>query len=80
MITRFTVIVLLSSLLAACANETTPFAGLAPTSALAIAPPPQDLGANMSAPQEKTLSDRVLAAMALERVTGMKPDPARFVH
>jgi hypothetical protein len=26
----------------------------------------------------KTMSDRVLAAIALERVTGMKPDPSRF--
>ncbi len=26
----------------------------------------------------KTMSDRVLAAMALERVTGLKPDPARL--
>lgn len=28
----------------------------------------------------KTLSDRVLAAIALERVTGLKPDPARLTH
>ncbi len=28
---------------------------------------------------EKTMSDRMLAAMALERVTGLKPDPARFL-
>lgn len=27
----------------------------------------------------KTMSDRMLAAMALERVTGRKPDPARFL-
>jgi hypothetical protein len=26
------------------------------------------------------MSDRVLAAMALERVTGMKPDPARLTE
>ncbi len=28
---------------------------------------------------EKTMNDRILAAMALERVTGRKPDPARFL-
>ena len=27
----------------------------------------------------KTMSDRVLTAIALERVTGMKPDPARLM-
>ena len=26
----------------------------------------------------KTMSDKILAAMALERVTGLKPDPARL--
>lgn len=28
---------------------------------------------------EKTMGDRMLAAMALERVTGRKPDPGRFL-
>ena len=28
---------------------------------------------------EKTMGDRILAAMALERVTGRKPDPSRFL-
>jgi hypothetical protein len=28
---------------------------------------------------EKTMGDRMLAAMALERVTGRKPDPARVL-
>ncbi len=28
---------------------------------------------------EKTMGDRILAAMALERVTGLKPDPRRFL-
>ena len=27
----------------------------------------------------KTMSDKVLAAMALERVTGLKPDPSRLL-
>jgi hypothetical protein len=28
---------------------------------------------------KKSMADRVLAAMALERVTGLKPDPARLL-
>ena len=28
---------------------------------------------------EKTMGDRILAAMAYERVTGRKPDPGRFL-
>ena len=28
---------------------------------------------------EKTMGDRILAAIALERVTGRKPDPRRFL-
>jgi hypothetical protein len=28
---------------------------------------------------DKTMGDRILAAMALERVTGLKPDPRRFL-
>ena len=34
----------------------------------------------MPAVPKKTLSDRVLAAIALERVTGLKPDPARLLQ
>ena len=40
------------------------------TSALA-APAPGEM-------PRKTMSDRVLAAIALERVTGLKPDPSRL--
>ena len=29
---------------------------------------------------QKTMSDRVLAAIALERITGLKPDPSRFTQ
>ncbi len=59
--------------LSACANEPTTSQFL-PTSALAAAPldpMPADL-------PKKTMSDRVLAAIALERVTGLKPDPSRL--
>lgn len=36
------------------------------------------VGANGVMP-EKTVSDKILTAMALERVTGLKPDPGRFL-
>lgn len=49
------------------------FAASTVTSALA-APAP---AAGQMPP--KTMSDKVLAAMALERVTGLKPDPARLI-
>jgi hypothetical protein len=58
---------------AACAGDSQSnagFAGSPVTSALA-APAPGQM-------PRKTMSDRVLAAMALERVTGLKPDPARL--
>lgn len=29
-------------------------------------------------PAQKTLASKILSAIALERVTGAKPDPARF--
>lgn len=31
-------------------------------------------------PAKKTMTDRVLTAIALERVTGLKPDPARLLQ
>lgn len=57
-----------------CAIETPKSVGFATsgitTSAL-TAPAPGQM-------PRKTMSDRILAAMALERVTGLKPDPARL--
>lgn len=58
---------------AGCASEPKLAALTAPsltTSALA-APAPGEM-------PRKTMSDKVLAAIALERVTGLKPDPARL--
>lgn len=79
MLTRSAAILTLVSGLAGCANEAPNLAGFAPTSALAIATAPA-MAAQPDAQQtyRKTMSDRVLAAIALERVTGMKPDPSRF--
>lgn len=71
---------MLAFVLAGCANETPNVAGFATTSSIAVAAPAV---ASMPAPQpppRKTMSDRVLTAIALERVTGLKPDPARFAQ
>ena len=63
--------------LSACANEpnATQFlhasASANSAEATAVEISPVDL-------PQKTMSDRILAAIALERVTGLKPDPARF--
>ncbi len=77
---RFVLLAALPLALAACSSDTqiahygaasalaAPLAAVE-TSALAPAQPPK-----------KTLSDRVLAAIALERVTGLKPDPSRLVE
>ena len=79
MLTRSAGVLTLVSAVTGCANEPPNMAGFAPTSAMAIATAPA-LAAYPDAQQthRKTMSDRVLAAIALERVTGMKPDPSRF--
>lgn len=70
--------------LAGCANEGMPGVGAgfaAPgitTGAVAAYAPAGD-GAGEVAPR-KTLASKVLAAIALERVTGRKPDPARLTE
>ena len=75
MLIRALVVVALPLALTACANEQVSSQLLetsslsAPSTAVEITP--VDL-------PRKTLSDRVLAAIALERVTGLKPDPSRF--
>jgi hypothetical protein len=58
---------------AGCANEPKLGAHLAPsvTSSAQAAAAPEQM-------PKKTMADRVLTAIALERVTGLKPDPARL--
>lgn len=59
---------------AGCANEPklgTAFAAPSLTTSALAAPAPGEM-------PRKTMSDKVLAAMALERVTGLKPDPSRL--
>ena len=46
---------------------------------LAIAPcSPAQAAAPERDPSKKTMASKVLSAIALERVTGRKPDPARL--
>ena len=73
-------------MVAGCASDPPNLASFASTpSALAIATPAVGVAAAEPATVEpvafrKTMSDRVLAAIALERVTGLKPDPSRLAE
>ncbi|MGE0699046.1 MAG: hypothetical protein AB7O57_08125 [Hyphomicrobiaceae bacterium] len=84
MLTRAAAVLLLAGVAAGCANDTPSLAGFASSSSLAIANPAVVTGSlplgDAKQPHRKTMSDRVLAAIALERVTGLKPDPARLVE
>lgn len=67
---RATLLILACALLAGCANSqplSTGFAG----PAQAAESPDKDAG-------KKTMASKVLSAIALERVTGRKPDPSRL--
>jgi hypothetical protein len=80
---RSAVVLTFASLVAGCANDAPNLASFAVApSALAIATPaaaaPGDIPMGEPVAYRKTMSDRVLAAMALERVTGLKPDPSRL--
>ncbi len=76
--------VLISSIgfaLAGCANETPITSSLTPVSVLSAQTersPEAAGGLQPGQMPKKTLSDKVLTAIALERVTGMKPDPGRL--
>ena len=70
---RAVILIGLPLALTACANEPSTSQFL-PTSALAAAP----IEPSHADLPKKTMSDRVLAAIALERVTGLKPDPSRL--
>jgi hypothetical protein len=67
--------------LSACANDKPASALFAATESVGL--PSVVSSANAATPDmppKKTMSDRILAAIALERVTGLKPDPARLMH
>ena len=68
---RGAILVLACALLAGCANSQPLSTGFAaPAQA---AEPDRD-------PSKKTLASKVLSAIALERVTGRKPDPSRLTE
>lgn len=68
---------LVSIAVTACANDVPSALQIGPTGALASADASDSDAA--ARPLKKTMSDKVLAAIALERVTGLKPDPARLL-
>ena len=82
MLTRTVIALALALAVAGCASEAPPIAGFGATSALSVTSPAAAAVPSAVPPvaYRKTMSDRVLAAIALERVTGMKPDPARFAE
>ena len=71
MLVRGMVLVLAGVLLAGCANNA-PLSNGFTGSALA-----SETGRD---PSKKTLASKVLGAIALERVTGRKPDPSRLTQ
>lgn len=68
---RGAIVILLGALLAGCANSEPLSSNLAP---------PAQAAEPMRDPAKKTLASKVLSAIALERVTGRKPDPARLIE
>ncbi len=62
-------VMLMGGLLGGCANSEPLASGL---TSPAQAEPVRD-------PSKKTLASKVLSAIALERVTGRKPDPGRLI-
>jgi len=73
---RFAIVILAGALLAGCANSEPLSSGLASPAQVA---PTQPTPATPETPK-KTLASKVLSAIALERVTGRKPDPARLIE
>jgi hypothetical protein len=69
MLLRTAIVILAGALLAGCANSQ--------PIAVGFAGPAQAAEADRD-PSKKTLASKVLSAIALERVTGLKPDPARL--
>ena len=71
MLSRGTIIILACALLAGCANNQPLATGFATPAYAAEAE--RD-------PSKKTMASKVLSAIALERVTGRKPDPDRLTQ
>ena len=80
---RAVVVISLPLTLSACASDGPAVGQFVPTSSFAtasiVAPAAASVDAQMpTVMPKKTMSDKVLTAIALERVTGLKPDPARL--
>ena len=74
---------LLALSFAGCANEPIASPFQAPMSLGAIVVTPKDLAGDTKpayAAPKKTVASKVLSAMAFERVTGLKADPARLLE
>ena len=71
MLLREAILILAGVLLAGCANNQPISTGFAP---------PAQAAEPDSDPSKKTIASKVLSAIALERVTGRKPDPARLTE
>jgi len=78
-------LMLLPLLCAACANDSPKLMSYTASLPLGAAPQGSDSAtaaaeAATHGPGRKTIADRVLTAIALERVTGLKPDPSRLTE
>ena len=74
MTTRQLSVLLLAGLTAACASDRPSHLGMSNLGAGELA------AVAAVAPPAKTMSSRVLAAIALETVTGRRPDPGRLAE
>jgi hypothetical protein len=72
MLLRAAIVILAGANLAGCANSQPPLA-------VGFAGPAQAAEVDRD-PNKKTLASKVLSAIALERVTGRKPDPSRLTE
>ena len=81
MLFRITSIVTLSISLAACDQSPMLDASYLGAGGLNNVPATQSVGSIVTESEDldnSTLAGKVLTAIALERITGLKPDPARF--
>ena len=84
MLLRAAIVILAGAMLAGCANSSPP---LVANFAAPAAPTTGIVGQNQAQaaepdrdPSKKTMASKVLSAIALERVTGRKPDPSRLTE
>ncbi|MEL6372734.1 MAG: hypothetical protein AAFR04_02055 [Pseudomonadota bacterium] len=78
MFKRCAILALAAFALCGCANSATRINAI--MSANAAEAPPTTTGVTDEELTRKTLASKMLAAIALERVTGAKPDPSRLAE